>query len=49
VFNHTEINAIGTGIQFNPSTNQVSNASSLGYATGTLPNRVLAFTARFQF
>jgi hypothetical protein len=49
VFNHTEINAIGTGIQFNPSTNQVSNASSLGYATGTLPARVLAFTARFQF
>jgi len=49
VFNHTEINAIGTGIHFNPSTNQVSNASSLGYATGTLPNRVLAFTARFQF
>jgi hypothetical protein len=49
IFNHTEINAIGTGIQFTPSTNQVSNASSLGYATGTLPNRVLAFTVRLQF
>ena len=49
VFNHPEFNAIGTGITFNPSTNQVSNASSLGYPTGTLPARVLAFTARFQF
>jgi hypothetical protein len=49
VFNHTEINGIGTGIQFTPSTNQVSNASSLGYATGTLPNRVLAFTVRVEF
>jgi hypothetical protein len=49
IFNHTEINALGTGIQFTPSTNQVSNASSLGYATGTLPNRVLAFTVRLQF
>ena len=48
-FNHTEINGIGTGIQFNPSTNQVSNLSSLGYATGTLPARVLAFTGRFEF
>ena len=49
VFNHTEINGIGTGIQFNPTTNQVSNASSLGYANGTLPARVLAFTARIEF
>ena len=49
VFNHPEFNALGSGITFNPSTNQVSNASSLGYATGTLPARVLAFTARFQF
>jgi hypothetical protein len=49
VFNHTEINALNSSIQFNPSTNQVSNASSLGYATGTLPNRVMAFTVRLQF
>jgi hypothetical protein len=49
VFNHPEFNALGSGITFNPSTNQVSNASSRGYATGTLPARVLAFTARFQF
>jgi hypothetical protein len=49
VFNHTEINGLGTGIQFTPATNQVSNASSLGYATGTLPNRVMAFTVRLEF
>jgi len=49
VFNHPEFNGLGTGIQFNPATNQVSNAASLGYATGTLPARVLAFTARLQF
>ncbi len=49
VFNHPEINAINTGIQFNPSSNVVSNMASLGYASGTLPARVLAFTARFQF
>jgi hypothetical protein len=49
VFNHTEISGIGTGIQLNPTTNQVSNTSSLGYATGTFPSRIMAFTARFQF
>jgi hypothetical protein len=49
VFNHPEISGIGTGIQFNPTTNLVSNASSLGYSTGTLPARVLAFTIRMQF
>jgi len=49
VFNHTEINAINSSIQFNPATNVVSNMPSLGYATGTLPTRVMAFTARFQF
>jgi len=51
VFNHPEYNGLGTGIQFDPATNQVSNSASLGYPTGTLSNsnRVLAFTARFQF
>ncbi len=48
-FNHPEINGIGTGIQFDPKTNQVSNMASLGYATGTLPARVMAFTARIEF
>src|ERR1035438_1242406 len=43
VFNHPEITGIGTGIRFNPTTNIVSNASSLGYMNGTLPARVLAY------
>src|ERR1017187_326713 len=51
VFNHPEYNGLGTGIQFDPVTNQVSNSASLGYPTGTLSNsnRVLAFTGRLQF
>ena len=49
VFNHPEITGIGTGVQFNPTTNLVSNLSSLGYANGTLPARVLALSARLQF
>jgi len=51
VFNHPEFGGIGTGIQFNPATNLVSNLSSLGYATSTVSgsNRILAFSARIQF
>jgi Carboxypeptidase regulatory-like domain len=54
VFNHAEFgnfanNVINQGIQFNPTTNQVSNLSSLGYANNTLPARILAFSARLQF
>ena len=47
--NHTEISGIDSSIQFNPTTNLVSNMPSLGYATGTFPARVLAFTARVEF
>jgi hypothetical protein len=49
VFNHSEFNAMNTGIQFNPTTNAVSNATAVGLPTGTLPARVMAFSARFQF
>jgi len=49
VFNHTEISGIGTGIQFNATTNQVTNAPTLGYINGATGARILAFTARFQF
>jgi hypothetical protein len=49
VFNHPEITGIGTGIQFNPTTNIVSNTSSVGYINGTLPARVMAFSIRLQF
>jgi outer membrane receptor protein involved in Fe transport len=48
-FNHPEFNAMNTGIQFNPTTNAVSNGTSVGLPTGTLPARVMAFTARLQF
>ena len=46
---HTGHSGIGTGIQFSPTTGAITNASSLGYANATLPNRILAFTARLQF
>ncbi len=51
VFNHAEFSGFGTGIQFNPTTNLVSNLSSLGYPTGTVggSNRIMAFSARLQF
>jgi hypothetical protein len=47
--NHPEFNAMNTGIQFNPTTNAVSNATAVGLPTGTLPARVMAFSARLQF
>jgi hypothetical protein len=49
VFNHTEISSIGSGAQFNFTTNQITNASQLGYITGASNARIMAFTARFQF
>ena len=49
VFNHTEPSDIFTGINFNFTTNQVTNPSQIGYISATQPNRILAFTARVQF
>lgn len=49
VFNHTEISGINTGIQMSPTTNLVTNGATLGYINNTLPARVMAFSARFQF
>jgi hypothetical protein len=51
VFNHSQFSGINSGIQFNPTTNQVSNLASLGYVNGTVSgsNRILAFSARLQF
>jgi len=40
---------MNTGIQFNPANNAVSNATAVGLPTGTLPARVMAFSARLQF
>jgi hypothetical protein len=47
--NHPEFNAMNAGIQFNPANNAVSNATAVGLPTGTLPARVMAFSARLQF
>jgi hypothetical protein len=48
-FNHPQFNGMNTGIQFNPATNAVSNATAVGLPTGTFPARVMAFSARLQF
>jgi hypothetical protein len=49
VFNHTEVNALNTTIQFNPATGAITNGPSVGIASGALPNRQLAFSARVEF
>jgi hypothetical protein len=49
VFNHTEISGINTGAQYSPTTNQLTNGATIGYISGALPNRVMAFSARLQF
>jgi hypothetical protein len=49
VFNHTEISGLNSAIQFNPTTNAVSNPSQVGFANSTFPNRVLEFSARLIF
>ena len=49
VFNHTEINALNTTVQFSPTTGAVVNPLQAGTASGTLPNRILAFGLRFEF
>ncbi len=49
VFNHTEISSIGTGAQYSPTTNLLTNGATLGYITGAVNARVLAFSARVQF
>ncbi len=49
VFNHTEISSIGSGAQFGFTTNQITNAGQLGYITGAVNARIMAFTARVEF
>lgn len=49
VFNHTEITSIGSSGQYSPTTNQVTNAATLGYITGATNARVMAFSIRLQF
>jgi hypothetical protein len=49
IFNHTEYNALNTQILFNPTTGALTNGTQAGTPSGTLPNRILAFTLRFQY
>ena len=49
VFNHTEVSGVNSAIQFNPSTNLVSNLNTVGHSNATLPNRILAFSIRLLF
>ena len=49
VFNHTEYNALNTQILFNPTSGAVTNATQAGTPSNTLPNRILAFTLRFEY
>ena len=48
-FNHTQINALNTGIQFNPANGAVVNPAVAGTANNALPNRILAFGVRFEY
>ena len=47
VFNHPEFNSVGTGIQWDATGKRNSIAD--GIFNGTLPARILAFGARFEF
>jgi hypothetical protein len=49
VFNHTEISGIGTGAQYNFTTNLLTNGQTIGYENAAANSRIMAFTARFQF
>ncbi len=49
VFNHTEVSAVNSAIQFNPTSGQVSNSAYAGNASTAFPNRVLEFAARLVF
>ena len=47
VLNHPEYNGVGTGLQWDANGNQTS--VSAGVFNSTLPARILAFSARFEF
>jgi hypothetical protein len=49
IFNHSEYNALNSTIQFNPTSGAVTNPAQVGTPSGTLPNRILAFTLRFEY
>jgi hypothetical protein len=47
LFNHPEYNGVGTGLTWDASGNQTS--TSAGVFNSTLPARIMAFGARFEF
>jgi len=47
VFNHTEYNGVGTGVQWDANGNLIN--TSAGIFNSTLPARVMAFSVRFEF
>jgi hypothetical protein len=47
VFNHPEYNGVGTGLTWDATGNQ--NSVSAGVFNSTLPARIMAFSARFEF
>jgi hypothetical protein len=49
IFNHTEYSAANSTIQFNPTSGAVTNPALVGTPSATLPNRILAFTLRFEY
>jgi hypothetical protein len=48
VLNHPQFNGVNTGIQWDAN-GVVNNAGTAGVFNGTLPARILAFGARFEF
>jgi hypothetical protein len=48
LFNHPQFNAVNSTIQFS-ATGGITNANTVGVFSGTLPARVLAFSARVTF
>ncbi|HVW11996.1 MAG TPA: carboxypeptidase regulatory-like domain-containing protein [Bryobacteraceae bacterium] len=49
VFNHTEISGLNTGAQYSFTTNQLTNAQTIGYMNAAVNSRIMAFTARVTF
>ena len=49
ILNHTEYSGLNSAIQFNPTSGAVSNPAVAGTPNATLPNRILAFTLRFEY
>ena len=48
VFNTAEFNGVSTGMQWNAA-GEIINQPSTGAFSGTLPSRILALGARFEF